>query len=374
MQESFSLIPETQKKVETKKLSFETIRKTIGLAIEKFLSGTRKQLSLDTLSVRIEKSLHESGDLFRLSDVAKTVVEDLNGTGEIVLQIGNGNPGKKTGSRGTTPNKYGVFMLGALLTACETEKPPETPKVISSGDRLLDSSLVNPEPQPMAPEVTRILAADKEWADCGPAKPEQAPKECGYQQWTGFTEANPVAVAWMAISNPGTETCSVTITRLELNYLGGDGERHTLSSGINCVQLLADGTQGGWWGQYRHDLSAGSTFELPPNLHAFVHPFGPMAVVPEDATELTVTFAAKVKKGCIASGGMDTYQENAIPNTEPPYTQNGQPTDFIKEAMKTPWVTETIEPREPVSFSIARNSGMERVWYKEKDYDRNRGG
>lgn len=286
---------------------------------------------------------------------------------------------------------YRIALLGALLSGCgagsvEQEQPmsesrqkeyeetiewnrrkaAEAKEVAVSGDRDLPEDLPRIMSQSKSPEIASVIGEE-----CGPAKPGNAPKECGHQQWAGFSETNPAAVAWMAIANTGTEACRVSITRLELSYLSQDAteekpSRKMLSSDVNGVQLLADGTQGGWWGKYLHNLPSGSTFDIAPNIHAYVHPFGPMMAVPEEATEVTVTFAAEITGSCIASGGMDTYEEIDIPNTEPPYTQNGRETDFIKEAMKTPWVTKTVDPNEPISYSIKRLPRDQRTgWSKE---------
>jgi|GEM_PF-3118638 len=205
--------------------------------------------------------------------------------------------------------------------------------------------------------------------DCGPAKPEHAPSECGVQQWRGYSETNPVAVAWLALANTGTETCRVTITRLELSYLTTDSDgsvtRIPLSSSINGVQVLSDGTDGNYWGTYLYDFARGSTFDIPAETHSYVHPFGPRIAVPIEAAGLTVRYAAELTTGCVVAGGLDTYEEDRDPTTEVPYTQNGSVTDFIKEAYKAPWVSETIDPRKPVTFSIERKPWGEREgWYK----------
>ncbi len=208
--------------------------------------------------------------------------------------------------------------------------------------------------------------------DCGDARPENAPLECGVQQWKGYSETNPAATAWMAIANTGTEACRVTITRLELSYHTQESKeqhlpRTVLSQDINGVQLLADGTQEGeWWGKYLHDESVENDFTIQPNTHGYIHPFGPIKKVPEDAIDLAVTFSAEITEGCVASAGIDTYEEVRKPTIEPPYTQNGSKTDFIKEAIKTPWVTETVDSETPVSFSIERLPRSERTgWSKE---------
>lgn len=254
---------------------------------------------------------------------------------------------------------YSIALLGVMLSGCGKE-------VTVSGDRMMPEDLSHIASHAKSPELESVIGEE-----CGPAKPGNAPKECGHQQWAGFSETNPAAVAWMAVANTGTEPCRVSVTRLELSYLSQDASekapsRKMLSSDINGIQLLADGTDGGWWGKYLHNLPTGSTFDLQPNIHAYVHPFGPMMAVPEEATEVTVTFAAEITGDCIASGGMDTYEELAIPNTEPPYTQNGSETDFIKEAMKTPWITQTVDPNAPISYSIARLPSNQRTgWAKD---------
>ena len=159
----------------------------------------------------------------------------------------------------------------------------------------------------------------------------------------------------MAIANTGTEACAVAVTRLELRYKTADGEEKLLTSGINGVQHLADGTDGKYWGQVVGGQNANDEFIIPAGSHYYIHPFGPRVEVPTDATELTVTFSAKITDGCVTSAGIDTYSENRDPTAEYPYTQNGSTTDFIKEAMKTPWMSTTVDPQYPVSLSIQRS-------------------
>ena len=265
----------------------------------------------------------------------------------------------------------GVVLIGFSLPnyAVRSKDEPEIidplkPEILWSGSPELNEKYLALESLlGSTPQVDAIAG------DCGPAKPDHAPTGCGIQQWLGYSETNPAAVAWLAIANTGTETCRVTITRLELSYLtdqNGSTTRVPLSSSINGVQVLSDGTDGNYWGAYLYDFARGSTFDIPADTHSYVHPFGPRVAVPEDATELTVRYAAEMTDGCVVAGGLDTYEEDADPTTEAPYTQNGSITDFIKEAYKSPWVTETIDPREPVTFSIERKPWSEREgWYKE---------
>lgn len=239
-------------------------------------------------------------------------------------------------------------------------------EIVVSGSPDLPVNVQQIESQSLSSEIAQVMAPN-----CGKAKPAHAPDECGTQQWTGYSETNPAAAAWLAIANAGNETCSATITRLELSYRSESEDRTSttrtiLTSDINGVQLLTDGTGSNDWGSYMHDLAPGSTFTIPPNAHGYVHPFGPIVAVPEDAAELTMSFAVTLSDGCIASGGIDTFEELAIPNTNPPYTKDGSITDFIKEAIKTPWVARTVNPDEPISYSIARLPRSERTgWTKE---------
>ncbi len=238
----------------------------------------------------------------------------------------------------------------------------ETPaEIVVSGSPDLPVNVKQIESQSLSSEIAKVVAPD-----CGKAKPAHAPDECGTQQWTGYSETNPAAAAWLAIANAGNETCSATITRLELSYRSESEDRTSttrtiLTSDVNGVQFLTDGTDTADWGSYLHDLAPGSTFTIPPNAHGYVHPFGPIVAVPESATELTMSFAVTLTDGCIASGGIDTFEEFAIPNTKPPYTKDGSITDFIKEATKTPWITQTVNPDEPISYSIERLPREERT-------------
>lgn len=320
-------------------------------------------------------------------NIHTAVAETIGIGGRVTITLGekeeSASPKNKERERGES-SSYGIALLGVMLGGCGANGPESTLQslkergsqflhqdsgaVIASGDRMMPEDLSRIASHAKSPELESVIGEE-----CGPAKPGNAPKECGHQQWAGFSETNPVAVAWMAVANTGTEACRVSITRLELSYLSQDANeavpsRKMLSSDINGVQLLADGTDGGWWGKYIHNLPIGSTFDLQPNIHAYVHPFGPMMAVPEEATEVTVTFATEITGDCIASGGMDTYEEDAIPNTEPPYTQDGSETDFIKEAMKTPWITQTVSPDVPISYSINRLPRNQRTgWAKDPE-------
>lgn len=243
----------------------------------------------------------------------------------------------------------------------------ETPtEVTVSGSPDLPVDAKQIKTQSSSPEIAKIVAPS-----CGKAKPTHAPDECGTQQWEGYSETNPAAAAWLAIANTSNRTCSATITRLELSYRAESADRTSttrtvLSSDINGVQFLTDGTDSPFWGSYLHDIAPGSTFTIPPNAHGYVHPFGPIVAVPDDAAELTISFAVTLSKGCVASGGIDTFEEFAVPNTNPPYTKDGSITDFIKEAIKTPWITRTVNPDAPISYSITRLPREERTgWTKE---------
>lgn len=238
-------------------------------------------------------------------------------------------------------------------------------EIVVSGSPDLPTDAKRISSQSTSAEIAKLVAPS-----CGRAKPAHAPSECGVQQWTGYSETNPAAAAWLAIANTGSTTCRATITRLELSYRTDAADRTSttrtvLSSDINGVQLLTDGTNTTPWGAYLHDIAPGSTFSIPPNAHGYVHPFGPIVQVPDDAVELTMSFAITLSGGCVASGGIDTFEEFAKPNTNPPYTKDGSITDFIKEAMKTPWITRTVPSNEPISYSITRLPRNERTgWAK----------
>lgn len=240
-------------------------------------------------------------------------------------------------------------------------------EVLISGSPKLPRVRSHIQTQSSSKEIAAVLPPS-----CGPAKPAHAPDECGVQQWQGYSETNPAADVWLAIINTSNQACTVTITELTMSYRSTTDNRvnptrSILSSSINGIQLLTDGTDEGW-GHYVRDLLPGSTFTLPANLHAYVHPFGPIIAVPEKATELTITFAANISPGCAVSGGIDTFEEVGKPNTNFPYTKNGSITDYIKEALKTPWVTETVTTQKPISYSIQRLPRSERTgWYKGKE-------
>lgn len=261
----------------------------------------------------------------------------------------------------------GFGISAETMFSSTVQKVDETSaEIVVSGSPNLPVNVKQIESQSASSEIVKVIAPN-----CGKAKPAHAPDECGTQQWTGYSETNPAAAAWLAIANVNDATCSATITRLELSYRSESADRTSttrtiLTSDINGVQLLTDGTNSNDWGSYLHDLALGSTFTIPPNVHGYVHPFGPIVAVPEDAAELTMSFAITLSNGCVASGGIDTFEELAIPNTNPPYTKNGSITDFIKEAIKTPWINKTVDPDEPISYSIARLPRSERTeWAKD---------
>jgi len=260
---------------------------------------------------------------------------------------------------------FGVPAMKILSVPVHMASTAVSAKVFVSGSPNLPVDVKRIVSQSASPEIAKIIAPQ-----CGNAKPLHAPDECGSQQWTGYSETNPAAAAWLAIANTGKTSCRATITRLELSYRTESADRTSatrtiLSSDINGIQFLTDGTQTAPWGSYLHDLVPGSTFTIPANAHGYVHPFGPIVAVPEDATELTMSFAVSLTGGCVASGGIDTFEENAIPNTDFPYTKNGSVTDFIKEAIKTPWVTRSVNADEPISYSITRLPRSERTgWQK----------
>ncbi len=217
-----------------------------------------------------------------------------------------------------------------------------------SGDAALSGGKYGVAVQP---EVAPDESHRAEMPD-SPLKPEHAPSGYGMHQWKGYSEYNPVAVAWLAIKNVGNEQCTVEVTRLELSYKMPDGTAVLGSSSINAVYRLGDGTKGTEWGEDLGSLYKGSTFTLPPHTPDYVHPFGYPVQIPEDAEQVTVTFSAKITEGCIVMGGMDTYSDFGTPRTTDGYTQNGSPTDYIKEAVKIPPVGETVLPENPISYAI----------------------
>ncbi len=260
----------------------------------------------------------------------------------------------------------GVPAMNMFSHTIHAESESSAAIVVSgSADLPVDAKRITS--QSSSAEIAKLVSPT-----CGRAKPAHAPNECGVQQWTGYSETNPAAAAWLAIANTGTTTCSATITRLELSYrIESDDRTSTtrtvLSSDVNGVQFLTDGTRTTPWGSYLYDLAPGSTFTIPANAHGYVHPFGPIVEVPNNATELTMTFAVTLSSGCVVSGGIDTFEEFAKPNTNPPYTKDGSVTDFIKEAIKTPWITRTVPSNEPISYSITRLPRSERTgWAKVK--------
>lgn len=384
---------EKPKVIETR----ESFLRRVRIAADQEVKAAMASIASADLVQRLRNALSEFGVTPENINVSTAEAEGIGQRATITLSESERVP-VRAPDRSLTLEapSYRIALLGALLSGCgdsslrqqfaeedaqfekvriaQAEASAEWQRkqddeamrtVATSGSRDLPEDVAHIMSQSKSPEITSVVSED-----CGPAKPGNAPKECGHQQWAGFSETNPAAVAWMAIANTGTEACRVAITRLELSYLSQEANekapsRKILSSDVNGVQLLADGTDGGWWGQYIHDLSSGSTFDIQPNIHAYVHPFGPMMAVPETATEVTVTFAAEIAGSCVASGGMDTYEELATPNTDFPYTQDGSQTDFIKEAMKTPWVTKTVDPNEPISYSIRRLPRSERTgWQK----------
>ena len=258
---------------------------------------------------------------------------------------------------------FAGFVLPAVFTSA-THQPGFFTKA-STDVRVSGNSVFRPNASRIVTQSSSRETANIIAPECGSAKPEHAPNECGTQQWKGYSETNPAAAAWLAIANTSDRSCTVTITQLELSDVV-DGKRIVLSSNINGVQLLTDGTDSDSWGNYLRDIAPGSTFIIPPSLHGYVHPFGSMVRVPDNATMLTITLAATISSGCALSGGIDTFEEFATPNTNPPYTKNGSTTDFIKEALKTPWVTKTVNSSAPISFSISRLPRSQRTgWEKE---------
>jgi len=289
------------------------------------------------------------------SDVHISVGEmaEIGGTGSIqVSEHGGDAPRAKDriiSKRTSAP--YSVMLAGMLLTGCG-EKKKDIPRYEDVHEVGGDPELfygaygVAEQPTPIPGEERKPETFD------GLLTPPHAPSGYGMHQWQGHSEYNPVAVAWLAMKNTGSEPCTVEVTRLELSYITPSGDVVMGSSSINGVQVLADGTEGRPWGQFKRGLSSGSTFTISPDTPDYVHPFGPLVEIPSDATQVTVTFSAEITDVCIVGGGMDTYAEYGQPRVGDGYTQDGSDTDFIKEAIKTPWVENTIPPEHPQSFAI----------------------
>ncbi len=347
---------------ERRTVSFKALRE-LGMRIDSLVSGQRKEE--DILSALLEGSSELGVDP---EDLQVDVVEldQIGQQAQIELTAGDKTPS----SRRVQSKKHGRLGLVAaavmLASGCGTDKQDASK---GKGD-LEPIVLAGGGTEPLKPSVSASGGKDlpdypvsssnnrpgelKESAppDCG-AKPEHAPSDCGVHQWQGYSETNPVAVSWLAIANTGEEACRVKITRLDLSYTDTLGERAILNSDINGIQLLSDGTAEKSWGTFLGTIGTGNEFVIPNGVHGYVHPFGHMARIPENATELTVSFALELVGDCAASGGIDTYSEWGFhpPGTNG-YTQDGSPTDFIKEALKTPWVTETTDPTDPVSYSF----------------------
>jgi|GEM_PF-7101560 len=290
----------------------------------------REKISNDKNSGPEDTAAYDTGDTSRI---------DTGDTGET----------SDTGETGDT-NDTGTDTSDTSDTGEVEQHDPS--EIIASDVGGIECDLA-PYFDPNTEYIPPEQVADIHPPDCG-VKPDHAPEECGQQQWLGYSEYNPAAVAWMAVANTGTDGCTVTITRLELSYTSTADEKKLLSCGINGVQLLSDGTgsDGDYWGKYLMIIEPGTKFYIPPNTGAYVHQFGDMILVPDDAKELTVTFSAEITEGCVVAGGLDTYSEFANPDTVEGYTQDGSVTDFIKEGMKTPFVNSTIDPEKPISYSI----------------------
>ena len=340
--------PPSIETLEAKELSFETLR-AVGELIDERLS--QDSIDLENLRESVLEISREHG--MNPKDIHFGAVElgQAGERGQIELSIDQ--PSASYKKRGSPSNALGLVAMAVVLAACPEKKPPnedppetrKTYRLSRHTDNLPDYP---PGPSLNRPEELSHVAPP----DCA-AKPEHAPSECGVHQWQGFSETNPVAVSWLAIANTGENDCHAVITRLDLSYTDRLGNREILESGINGVQLLSDGTDGKPWGQYLSNFPNGSAFVLPRATHGYIHPFGYRAHIPEDAKELTVTFAVEIEGDCAVAGGIDTYAEWAFhEHGQGGYTQDGSPTDFVKEALKTPWITRSVFPKDPVSYSF----------------------
>lgn len=316
----------------------------------------------EELRARLKERMVELGERPETVDVAIAQVDGIGGSATVEVFEKTPSRQKDTVIKpSSVPGKYGLALTAILFSGCGTGDVSPLPivkkykqaHVEASGPRDLGDQYFDPRVEPI-PVLEGVNPRD---TDCG-VKPEAAPPECEIQQWKGYSEINPTATAWMAISNIGDEPCTATITRLELSYKDSKGERHLLTSGVNWAQVLSEGGEYGWWGK-ETDVpisGSGSRYDIPPHLNAYVHPFSHMVYVPEDATDLALTFSAEITDGCIMQGGTDTYTEYMTPQEgyKKGYTQDGSTTDFIKEALKTKYYERTVEPTEPVSISIQR--------------------
>lgn len=338
----------TERNSEKRESGFDIARRVLNSVFEitmeqvKFgkINGAHELRSFITRA--INKAGIESGRILL------QVIEAVGDGSKIKFQIGpkkSGDVNKSANGRGL--NSRIAFFSALLSDGCIIEKISDSGDT-GFGDSQIDSDS-DTESTTCAEEVASITPPD-----CGD-KPENAPDECGTQQWLGYAEDNPAAVVWAALANTGDRSCTVTISRLELSYKSKNGKSELLSDNINGVQALSDGTDtdNGVWGTYMYDIAPNTSFTIEPGSGAYIHPFGDMVEVPSDATELTITFSAEVEEGCSASGGIDTYEEFASPPGDPEkYTQDGSTTDYIKEIIKTPWFTCTIDPEEAISYSV----------------------
>jgi hypothetical protein len=182
--------------------------------------------------------------------------------------------------------------------------------------------------------LERVLSA----GSCG-SPPTYAPPDCGSQQWTYYSPHLPVAVGWLAVANTGSSSCTVSISKLELSYSTPSGAT-VLSNTINGAQQLYDGTiSGTTFGTLIATISPTTSYTVAAGAGYYAHPFTEMKKVPTDATKVSLAYSVTVGSGCVVQAGIDTYQKYATPTSSSPYTQNGSNTDFIKEAIKSPWVS-----------------------------------
>lgn len=353
-------------KPEQTNTSFENVRDSIQEVLGKIFADVDRLRSegVAIFEGELRGRLVELGESPESVQIAIAKIEGIGGNATVEVSEAGSSSSIRAGKKSSGPlGKYSLALTAVLLSGCGDTRSgdlrekvfPKQNKVLASGPHELGDKYFDPNAEP-----TPVLEVeDAQSTDCG-VKPENAPPECGIQQWKGYSEINPAATAWMAISNTGDEPCTATITRLELSYTDSDGKRQLLTSGINWAQMLSENkvNDGGWWGKETSIpiSGSGSRYDIPPGLNAYVHPFSQMVYVPEDATELTMTFSAEITDGCIMQGGMDTYSEYIIPQEgyKKGYTQDGSTTDFIKEALKTKYYERTVEPTEPVSISIHR--------------------
>ena len=344
----------------------ETVRASIQEGVSDIFNhiDQLRPENVQVLENALRERLVELGEQPESVQVAIAQVEGIGDSATVeVSEAGGLNRPKKGNKPSGSIGKYGLALTAVLLSGCgDSGKGSVSEQVVSKSDGVTASGpheLGDEYFDPKAEPTPVLEVEDARATDCG-VKPEKAPPECGIQQWKGYSEINPAATAWMAISNIGEEPCTATITRLELSYKDGDGNRQLLTSGVNWAQMLSENAveDGGWWGKETQVpiSGSGSKYDIPPDLNAYVHPFSEMVYVPEDATELTMTFSAEITDGCIMQGGMDTYTEYIEPQHgyKKGYTQDGSTTDFIKEALKTKYYERTVEPADPVSIAINR--------------------